>query len=210
MARKKQETLQPGYSLFDVLTDPGSQPSPIHSDVADTHVEELPGDVEPTPLFADAKPARRMVTAKNVSSEPLDVSALTQPGMFGEIEQVKIIKLEECFVVAKPTARKDDETGLKTWLCIFITPPDLWHGGDVLVHARTTNREIMKMAQETKLRPGDYVSVTGIVTSDEKEKPMSKGEMKKQVIYLNLTGLSKPFRSPQTKENILLPKRRRG
>src|SRR5260370_37896131 len=110
MPRKKQETLQPEHSLFDVLTDPGSQPLSIHNDVADTHVEELQGDVEPTPLVAGAKPARRVVTAKKVSSEPLDVSALTQQCRFEESEQVKIIKLEDSFVVAKPTARKEDET----------------------------------------------------------------------------------------------------
>src|SRR5260370_24520126 len=202
MWRKKQESLQPEHLVFDVLTDPGSQPSPIHNDVADTHVEELPGDDEQSTLFAGAKPVRRVVTAKKVSSDWVDVSGLTQAGMFGygSVEMGIPETFEDCFVESKPSVRTED--GKKVWLCIFSTPPDLWHQEKRWVHARTTDLNFMEEIKKEKLRLGDYANVTGIMDSNSM-RPISKGENEKRVIYMKLTGVTRIIPHDSAKKKII-------
>lgn len=218
MPRKKQETLQPGHSLFDVLTDPRSQPSPIHSDVADTHVEELPGNVEQSPLFADAKPARRVVTAKNVSSEPLDVSALTQTEMFEDTGQLEIRTIADCFVTRNPFIEETEKKvhgkiiKRREWKCTFISPPDLWHlDNPAIVHVTAIDPETIEHAKAAKLQRGNYAKIKGKVVSESLQ-PMGKNAEPRQITHLILTEIVSVERlsSAKTKTNIAPLRARRG
>lgn len=203
MPRNKVESSQ--YSLFN-------------ADVADT-TEIVAGDVEQVMFQAEVKSDRRGASpAQHDKLEPLNAADLTQTGLFEESEQREIRTLKDCFVTMKPVVEETQKTQngktikREEWKCTFTSPPDLWHiDSPTIIHASAINPETIELAKKAKLKRGNYVTITGIVTN-EHEQPMGKGAEPRQIIYLILTEIKSVLRpsSAKTKTNIVPLRARRG
>ena len=136
-------------------------------------------------------------------STPLAFGEYNQLGLGVEVEKPRIITLENCVVQAAPTFQ-EVQKGVREWRCGFSVPPDLWHQDrDELIEARASSQEIITLAKSKRLKPGDMVTITGIVTQQQL---LVTGVKVTQLTYLNVTDMQVGIRAAK---NPMLVKTRR-
>lgn len=218
------DTLFPGRADVE-LTVGGN--GLAHADVAETQDDRVPPGsdltVPPLPaktaldphgarqrsLFASTPPSVRRtapVDDEPVSHEPLRSLSLTQSDMFAGTEehQQKTETFEGCKVDKPPVVMLVN--GKKEWVCTFRAPPDLWHQDrDDLVHARTSTKELVSMANRARLQPGDLATVVGIVTLEQEL--MIEGKLT-HLTFVNVTDIRPGLRASNQKVNGRPPARR--
>ncbi len=136
-------------------------------------------------------------------STPLAFGEYNQLGLGVEVEQPRIITIENCVVQAAP-AVTEVKKGVKEWRCGFSAPPDLWHQDrDELIEARTSTKETVSRAGSLRLKPGDMVTITGLVTQQQL---LVTGVKVTQLTYLNVTDIQVGLRAAK---NPMIVKTRR-
>ena len=134
---------------------------------------------------------------------PLVFGDYDQLGLGMEAEKPRIITIENCVVQAAPTVA-EVKKGVKEWRCGFSAPPDLWHqDSDELIEARASSPESITLAKSKRLKPGDMVTITGIVTQQQL---LVTGVKVTQLTYLNVTDIQVGVRA--TKNPMLVKTRR--
>ncbi len=115
---------------------------------------------------------------------PASQETYEQPMLTGlETEQPEEVTLDNCLVTARPTYTKHGKTHL--WKCSLAAEPDIFHPdrNELVEIHKTTCAEA---AHKKRLRPGDRVSVKGVLQQEELE--LTNGE-KKTVNYLVVSDL---------------------
>ena len=127
-------------------------------------------------------------------SPPLVFGDYDQLGFGVDVEKPRIITLENCVVQAAP-AVEEVKKGIKEWRCGFSAPADLWHQDrDELIEARTSTKETVSRAKSFRLKPGDMVTITGLVTQQQL---LVTGVKVTQLTYLNVTDIRVGVRARQ-------------
>ena len=136
-------------------------------------------------------------TAKQ--TEPLEVGEYDQIGLSLEPEQPREITIENCVVQTVPTVekvkktKKGDKKGEREWRCGFSVPSDLWHQDrGELIDARASAPESVALAVSKRLKPGDMVTITGLVTQ---QRLLVTGVKETQLTHLNLTDIRVELRA---------------
>jgi hypothetical protein len=121
---------------------------------------------------------------------------LTQGTLFQEAES-EIITIENCQAIS--TAAVQTSRGKKEWTCTFLALPDLWHQDrDEIVYARAREEDKIRAASHTRLQPGDFATLKGIVTQKQ---VLVRGENQTNLVYLNVTEIRPGLRASNGKVN---------
>jgi len=188
---------------------PAAQLSPAPNRTArmtsDTLQPSPRADVREQPRFFPAP-------ARSAASSPVPLSALApaleQPDMFASEEEQTVQTKELCLVVSRPTVTTTikNKKRVKEWLCVFTTPPDLWHqDSEEWVHATTNTQEGVTMAQHAKLKPGMLATLTGVITSTRVE-DKAPGQKTRHITFMTVRALQPAGRLG---DNFVPPRRRR-
>ena len=125
-------------------------------------------------------------------STPLKVGEYDQIGIPLEAEKPREITVENCVVQSCPTV-KQMEKGGKEWRCGFSVPSDLWHQDrDELIDARASDPANVALAVRQRLKPGDMVTITGLVTQ---QRLLVTGARVTQLTHLNMTDIRVDIRA---------------
>jgi hypothetical protein len=118
---------------------------------------------------------------------PLAFGDYDQLGLEIEAEKPREILIENCVVQGAPKVETVEETGKKEWRCGFSAPSDLWHQDrDELVEARASSQERIDGVKGLRLKPGDMVTIAGLVTQQQL---LTRGVKVTQLTYLNVTDI---------------------
>jgi hypothetical protein len=121
---------------------------------------------------------------------------LTQGILFQETES-EIITIENCQAIS--TAAVQTIRGKKEWTCTFMALPDLWHQDrNEIVYARAREEDKIRAASHTRLQPGDFATLKGIVTQKQ---VLVRGNTHTRLIYLNVTEIRPGLRASSSKVN---------
>jgi len=103
-----------------------------------------------------------------------------------ETEKPRELTIENCVVQSLPTVQTVQK-GVKEWRCGFSAPADLWHQDrDELIEVRTSTQETVALATSKRLKPGDMVTITGLITQQQL---LVTGVKVTQLTYLNVTDI---------------------
>ena len=140
-------------------------------------------EIEQSALFP-APPAK--------PTTPMEVGEYNQIGLSLEPEKPRELTIENCVVQSRPTV-KQMERGGKEWRCGFSVPSDLWHQDrNELIDARASAPESVALAVSKRLKPGDMVTITGLVTLQQ---VLVTGVKVTQLTYLNMTDIRVDIRA---------------
>src|SRR6266702_1974130 len=117
---------------------------------------------------------------------PMEVGEYNQIDLSLEPEKPREITIENCMVQSLPTVEQVKK-GVKEWRCGFSAPSDLWHQDrDELIEARASSQERVTQATSKRLKPGDMVTITGLVTLQHL---LVTGVKVTQLTHLNVTDI---------------------
>jgi hypothetical protein len=126
---------------------------------------------------------------------PLEVGEYDQIVFSIEPEKPREITIENCVVQTVPTVEqvKKAKKGVREWRCGFSVPSDLWHQDrDELIDARASAPESVALAVSKRLKPGDMVTITGLVTQ---QRLLVTGVRATQLTHLNVTDIRVDLRA---------------
>jgi len=123
---------------------------------------------------------------------PLEAGEYNQIDLSLEPEKPREITIENCMVQTLPTVEQVKK-GVREWRCGFSAPSDLWHQDrDELIEARASSPESVTQAVGKRLKPGDMVTITGLVTLQQ---VLVTGVKVTQLTYLNMTDIRVDIRA---------------
>src|SRR6266702_7372540 len=117
---------------------------------------------------------------------PVEAGEYNQMGLSLEAEKPREMTIENCMVQTLPTVEQVRK-GVREWRCGFAVPSDLWHQDrDELIEARASEPENVTQATSQRLKPGDMVTITGLITQQQL---LVTGVKVTQLTYLNVTDI---------------------
>ncbi len=144
---------------------------------------------------AEAEQSRLFPAPLSEPTTPVEFGEYDQLGFSLETEKPRELTIENCVVQSLPTVQTVQK-GVKEWRCGFSAPADLWHQDrDELIEVRTSTQETVALATSKRLKPGDMVTITGLITQQQL---LVTGVKVTQLTYLNVTDILVGLRAAKT------------